>query len=311
MSKTARIFDIQSFSVHDGPGCRTTVFMSGCPLKCRWCANPESWNKDALMFSELTCRYKTGCSLCKDKCLRNALTFNENNKPVLNLEECRNCDDYSCAKACYYDALKNCSQKYSQDDLMKVLERDFNNWRSNGGVTFSGGEPLMQSEFLIETLKECKSKNFHTAIETSAYAKEEVFLEAMSYIDFAFIDLKHMDREKHKEKTGVYNDLIKSNIAKLASSSWKGRLVLRTPVIDGFNDDIENMKAMMEFMKSNDLVEINLLPFHRFGESKWNQLGNNYDYSSCGDVNIERLGLFQDMFLENSIACYIGDETTF
>ena len=312
MNTKGMIFDIQSFSVHDGPGCRTTIFMSGCPLSCRWCANPESWSKKStVMFSEPSCRYKKGCTLCKDKCSKNALSFDKENKPVLDLNLCNSCTTFDCAKACYYNALKYCSKEYSVDELMNILKRDSNNWRSNGGVTFSGGEPLAQSDFLLRTLKICKENNFHTAIETSGYASEKIFSEVMNYIDFSFIDIKHMDREKHKEKTGVYNDLILSNISALANSNHHGRIVIRVPVIKGFNNTDENISQLISFMHSNNLVEINLLPFHRLGESKWNQLGKKYDYANDGDITHSELEEIQDRFLENDIACYIAHDTLF
>ncbi len=312
MNTKGMIFDIQSFSVHDGPGCRTTIFMSGCPLSCRWCANPESWNKKShIMFSEPSCRYKKGCSLCKDTCTENALNFDTENKPVLNLDLCKCCTTFNCANACYYNALKSCSEEYSMDELMNILKRDSNNWRSNGGVTFSGGEPLSQSDFLLTTLKHCKENNFHTAIETSGYAKEEIFLEVMKHINFAFIDIKHMDREQHKDKTGVYNDLILSNITSLANCSNHGRIVIRMPVIKGFNNTSENISQLISFMHCNNLVEINILPFHRLGESKWTQLGKKYDYTSSGDITYSELEEIQDKFLENNIACYIAHDTLF
>lgn len=306
------IFDIQSFSVHDGPGCRTTVFFSGCPLECRWCANPESWKaKPHIMFSELSCKYDKGCSACRDKCSKQSLTFDKSNKPVLNWSICKTCTSFDCSKACYNNALKICSKEYSLEDLMDIIKRDSNNWRSNGGVTFSGGEPLIHHKYLLKVLNECKKSNIHTAIETSGYAKNEIFLDIMDNIDFAFIDLKHMDREKHKNQTGVYNDLIHKNIESLKETNWNGRLVIRVPVIGGFNDDDENINEIIKFMKKNNLIEINILPFHRLGESKWNQLGKTYDYNQIGDVDVNRLEEIQDLFLENEIACYIGHDTMF
>lgn len=312
MKPKGMIFDIQSFSVHDGPGCRTTVFMSGCPLSCSWCANPEGWSKNQnIMFSEFSCRYKKGCSLCKDKCTNNALSFDKENKPLLDLGLCNTCANFECAKACYYNALKVCSKEYSLDELMNLLKRDSNNWRSLGGVTFSGGEPLAQSDFLLKTLKQCKENKFHTAIETSGYATEDIFLSVMKLIDFAFIDIKHMDRESHKEKTGVYNDLILSNIVKLAGSNYNGRIVIRMPVIKGFNTTPENIMQLIEFMNRHDLVEINLLPFHRMGESKWTGLGKVYEYTSTGDITYSELEDIQNNFLQNNIACYIAHDTLF
>lgn len=312
MSTKGIIFDIQSFSVHDGPGCRTTVFLNGCPLKCRWCANPESWGiKPHIMFSELSCKCNNGCIACKDKCNKNGLTFHDNGKPMLNWEVCKICNTFECTKSCYNNALKVCAKEYKVEDVIKILQRDSNNWRSEGGVTFSGGEPLMQYEFLIEVLKECKKNSIHTAIETSAYIKNDVFLNVMKYIDFAFIDVKNMDREKHKHETGVYNDLIHENIRSLSKSNWRGRMVLRAPVIGGFNDNKQNIDLLIKFMKDNEIVEINLLPFHRLGESKWLQLGKNYAYSQVGDVTKDKLEKIQNIFLDNQIACYIGEDTLF
>jgi pyruvate formate lyase activating enzyme len=305
------IFDIQSFSVHDGPGCRTTVFMSGCPLSCRWCANPESWSKKShIMFSELSCRYNKGCSLCKGVCSRGGLSFNDG-KPFLNWDICNACTTFECAEFCCYSALKQCSKEYAVDNLMAILKRDSNNWGENGGVTFSGGEPLMQNKFLVEVLKECVKNGFHTAIETTAYTNEEIFFSVMKYIDFAFIDIKHMDREKHKEKTGMYNDIILRNVSFLANSEWNGRVILRVPVIGGFNDDFENMSTLLQFMQVNNLFEINILPFHKLGESKWNQLGKNYDYAASGTVSNTQMEKIQELFLENDIACYIAHDTVF
>lgn len=312
MNLKGNIFDIQSFSVHDGPGCRTTVFFNGCPLQCRWCANPESWKiKSHIMFSELSCKYDKGCTACNDKCKNGGLTFDDSNKPILNWDICKACTTFECAKSCYNNALKICSKEYSVEELMEIIKRDSNNWRSKGGVTFSGGEPLIHHEYLINILKECKKINIHTAIETSAYVSNDIFLNIMNYIDFAFIDLKHMDREKHKSQTGVYNDLIHQNIKLLKKCNWNGRLVIRVPVIGGFNDDDDNVYKIIDFMKENDLYEINLLPFHRLGESKWIQLGEIYDYNDKGDVDLSKLEEIQDKFLDNEIACYIGHETMF
>lgn len=311
MDTTGVIFDIQSFSVHDGPGCRTTVFMSGCPLSCRWCANPESWSRTShIMFSERSCRYNKGCSLCKGACNRGGLNF-ANGKPVLNWETCDACTTFECAEACCYSGLKQCAKEYTVNQLMKILKRDSNNWGGKGGVTFSGGEPLMQNKFLVEVLKECVRNGFHTAIETTAYTDEEVYLNVMKYVDFVFVDIKHMDRQKHKEKAGVFNDIILSNISSLANSQWQGRIIIRVPVIGGFNDDVENMSKLIYFMQENNLFEINILPFHALGESKWRQLGKNYEYATSGSVSDAQMEEIQDLFLHNDIACYIGHDTAF
>ena len=136
-------------------------------------------------------------------------------------------------------------------------------------------------------------------------------METMKYIDFAFIDLKHMDRDKHKEKTGVYNEIILKNIETLSKSNWQGRMVLRMPVIRGYNDTDENINEIIKFMKRLDLFEINILPFHRLGDSKWNQLGKNYAYRNEKETCDEVMDHIQEMFLEEDIACYKGNETSF
>lgn len=312
MEKKGLIFDIQSFSVHDGPGCRTNVFFVGCPLQCRWCANPESWKrKKHIMFAERVCKYEKGCRACKDVCPYGSIKFDENGKPNVSWSICSDCESFECVSICPNNALKQCVKEYTVDGLMKVLKRDCSNWGSEGGVTFSGGDPLMHHEFLDEVLQECRRSQIHTAIETSGFAREEHFLKILKNINFAFIDIKNMDTEAHKWGTGVGNELILSNIEALTKSSWKGRLVLRTPVIGGYNDSDENAMKAIEFMKRLGLYEINLLKFHRMGTSKWEQLGKKYEYSDHGDITEERLIELQSLYLDNGIACYVAENTPF
>jgi pyruvate formate lyase activating enzyme len=312
MSKQGLIFDIQSFSVHDGPGCRTSVFLAGCPLQCKWCANPESWiNRKHLMFAKNSCKWDKGCRACEKACPDNLIQFNENGEISINLDICQNCETFDCVGICPNNALKQCMKEYTADDIIKILRRDFSNWGPEGGVTFSGGDPLWQHEFLIEVLEKCRQLQIHTVIETSGYAKQEIFLKVFNYIDFAFIDVKNMDREKHKAGTGVYNNVILDNIAAVKGSGWNGRLILRQPVITGYNDSDENAQRLIDFMNKNSLYEINLLKFHRLGETKWNQLGKEYDYHNQGDVTDEKMEHLQEIYLDNNIACYIGDNTPF
>lgn len=309
---TGMIFDIQSYSVHDGPGCRTNVFFTGCPLKCRWCANPESWRpKLQFMFADRVCKWDQGCTACRNACPHGSLTFDENGKPHVDWKICHNCETIECTHACAAGALKQCVRIMSVPDLVETLRRDYNNWGSDGGVTFTGGEPLLQHEFLDAVLKECKKLSMHTAIETSAYASEEVFMKIFRRLDFAFIDVKNMDPEAHKWGTGVSNERTLDNIRALKRSGWHGRLVLRQPTICGFNDSDENAKRLIEFMNENDLYEINLLKFHRLGQTKWEQLGKTYEYADHGDMTAERMSELQDLYLDNDIACYVGDDTPF
>lgn len=263
------------------------------------------------MFAETVCKYDKGCRACSDICPHNSITFDENGKPSVNFAICDDCESFECTTICPNNSLKQCVKEYTVDDLMKVLKRDFNSWGPDGGVTFSGGDPLMHHEFLSDVLDECKSSHIHTAIETSGFAKEEHFLKILQKMNFAFIDVKNMDDEAHKWGTGVSNELILSNIEALKKSSWGGRLVLRQPTIHDYNDSTENAMKVIEFMKRLDLFEINLLKFHRLGTSKWLQLGKEYEYSDHGDMTEERMLELQDLYLSHDIACYIGDDTPF
>lgn len=312
MKEKGLIFDIQSFSVHDGPGCRTNIFFTGCPLQCKWCANPESWiKKKHLMFAENLCKWDKGCRACRNVCPYDSIKFDRNGKQSITWDICKKCETFECVNICPNNVLKECVKEYTVDEIIKILRRDFNNWGPEGGVTFSGGDPLMHHEFLVEVLKKCHELQIHTAIETSGYAKQEEFLDVFKYIQFAFIDVKNMDREKHKEGTGVYNDLILSNIEEVKKSGWQGRMVLRQPTIAGYNDSDENAYKLIEFMNKNSLYEINLLKFHRLGETKWNQLGREYEYHDHGDMTQEKMEHLQELYLDNNIACYIGDNTPF
>ncbi|SFM34154.1 4-hydroxyphenylacetate decarboxylase activase [Pelosinus propionicus] len=312
MIKKGLIFDIQSFSVHDGPGCRTNVFFAGCPLQCKWCANPESWlKKKHIMFADKVCKWENGCRACRNVCPYGSIQFDANGRPEITWEICRDCDTFNCIAICPNNALKQCIKEYTVDELVTILRRDFNNWGADGGVTFSGGDPLMHHEFLIEVLKKCHVLHIDTAIETSGYAKPAVFLEIMEHINFAFVDVKNMDRKKHKEGTGVYNDIILSNIASLKKSGWKGRLVLRQPIISGYNDSEENAHKLIKFMHKNALYEINLLKFHKLGLTKWEQLGKKYEYSDHGDMTDKKMEHLQSLYLDHDIACYVGDNTSF
>ena len=312
MEPKGLIFDIQSFSVHVGPGCRTNVFLEGCPLKCRWCANPESWgSKKHIMFAENVCKYDKGCRACENICPSDSIVWSSEGKPSITWEICKDCETFECTAICPNNVFKQCVREMTVGELMQILRRDFNNWGSEGGVTFTGGDPMMQQEFLLAALKECKRWHIHTAIETEAYASEKHFLEVMKYIDFAFIDVKHMDSEAHRWGTGVGNEKILSNIEALIQSGWEGRLVLRQPTIAGYNDSDENARALIGFMQKNGLYEINLLKFHRLGQTKWEQLGKNYEYSDHGDMSEEAMLHLQELYLDEGIACYVGEDTPF
>jgi len=317
MLNTGLLFDIQSFSVHDGPGCRTSVFLMGCPLRCEWCANPEGFERrERVMFRTSKCvAREQSCARCITACPHQSIITGAKGQkqwPIqLDWSVCVNCSELTCAEACLKEALVKCGKRVSVPGLMRTLNRDRKFWGAGGGVTFSGGEPLLQGEFLLEALQACQEAYIHTAIETTAFADPELFLTVMKHVDFAFLDNKHMDSEQHKAKTGVGNELIHCNIRALAASNWSGRAVLRVPVIPGFNDTAENVMAVIGFMKEIGLAEINLLPFHPLGESKWKQCGMVYPYEqqkACGDEVLTRMA---NLFRKCGINCYLGSETPF
>lgn len=310
----ALIFDIQGFSVHDGPGSRTLIFMAGCPLHCTWCSNPEGLElKRKLMFVAKKCkRSKYECVRCMEACPKGAIAIDPGSCTCLALNRaiCETCDTFECAEACYPEALKVSGWWMTVGEMCEVIARDRKYW-SGGGVTFSGGECFLQHDFMRQVAKWCKEQRIHTAVETTAYVEESIFLDVMQFIDFAFIDVKCMDSAVHREKTGVGNERILGNIAALVKSGWEGRLILRMPVIRGVNDSDENIEALADFMDSLGLFEVNILPFHRLGDSKYNQLGRGYEYADEAPTAPEVLDHIQNRFLDRGIACYVAEEVLY
>ncbi|MBQ0016930.1 MAG: 4-hydroxyphenylacetate decarboxylase activase [Bacteroidales bacterium] len=305
------LFDIQAFSVHDGPGCRTTVFFAGCPLRCRWCSNPENFAaRPHLLFAQRSCKWDNGCRACSCRCPHGGLEFSDLG-PVVHWEVCNKCSSFECTQACASNALRICGRYYDVDQLMRIILRDSNHWGAQGGVTFSGGDPLLQPQFLKAVILRCKEHHIHTAIETSAAVSREVFLDIMPLIDFAFIDVKQMNSKRHLEGTSKDNCLTLGNIAALMASGWKGRLVLRYPVIAQFNDDEDNAAQLADFMLRHGIFELNILKFHRLGQTKWEQLGKSYAYATGGEVSDETMYRLQTLYLDRGILCYVGDKTPF
>ena len=313
------IFDIQGYSVHDGPGCRTLVFMKGCPLRCEWCSNPEGIRAaQDIMFCNSKCVHrKNNCRRCLEVCPHKAIRINSEavnaDQPQLWFDRrlCDTCVERQCLRVCYFEGLRCCGDWKTVPELMNVLQRNRHYWGTSGGVTFSGGEPLLQHTYIQAVLQACRKERIHTAVETAAYCPEGVFLELMALVDFAFIDIKHMNTERHREKTGVSNERILGNIRALVHSGWPGRLVLRMPVIAGYNDSEENIAATLRFMQRLGLAEINILPFHRMGDSKWAQLGASYACRKNPATPETKLRVLQDKFLDQRIACYVGPDTLF
>jgi pyruvate formate lyase activating enzyme len=189
--------------------------------------------------------------------------------------------------------------------------RDQSFWGNQGGVTFSGGEPLFQPEFLLAVLEECRSSYMHTTVETSAHTNTDVLMEIQKWTDWMFIDIKHMDSAAHRAVTGAGNELILRNIEVAASTAWDGRLIIRVPIVPGYNDTVENLQATAAFMERLKLKEIHLLPFHRLGHSKYEQLSLKYEYEDVASPSGDALRSHGDIFETAGLKCYVGSGIPF
>ncbi len=304
------IFDIQGHSVHDGPGTRTTVFMNGCPLNCIWCCNPEGlFRHPVIMHKKSKC---VCCGNCIESCPYDAVSITKEGNLYFNRGLCDVCKTHECLDTCYHDGLELNGKFYTPDELMQKLQRDRQFWGAKGGVTFSGGEPLMQSRFILEMLKRCKKAYLHTCVETTSCLPTDYYMDAMQYVDWVFTDLKHMNNGEHKALTGAGNSLILKNIETLAKKpDWDGFIVPRIPVIPNLNDSDENICATADFVKAIGLEVINILPFHRLGESKYRQLGKVYRFAEQKPPSAEKMCHIKKLIEGYGLVCFIGYETPF
>jgi len=280
---TGKIYDIQGFSVHDGPGIRLTLFLKGCPLRCPWCHSPESLEfQTELNWMEIKCVGVEKCGLClKDVCPRDAISPGKiKNSPsgdgeiqIVSVDRsvCDNCG--ACARACTAKALYMCGTDYTIDEIMERVRREMPFFkRSGGGVTISGGECLYQPEFTLELLKRCKEEGVNTAVDTTGYVKWEVIESILPYTDVFLYDLKGMDSALHKQVVGVPNDLILENARKIAAAG--GKFQIRLPVLPLYNDSSDAFEAAGKFiLELGDAVEVvQILPYHSLGTVKWERL---------------------------------------
>lgn len=297
-SKTNTIFNIQKFSLHDGPGIRTVVFFKGCPLKCKWCANPESQNpRIEIIWDKDKCN---NCKTCIINCPAKAIS-NKNGKLYIDENLCHKC--MTCVSNCPNYALKTEGETKTINEILNVCiqDKDFYD-ESNGGVTLSGGEVLMYPEFTISLLKTLKEHQIHTAIETTGYATLEIFDKVIKYADLLLFDIKHWNEKKHKEGTGVSNNIILNNI-KYAIASNKNVLP-RIPVIPGYNNSIQDAEGFIKILNEVGAKEVQLLPFHQFGEKKYDMLNKVYDYADVPALHEEDLKDFQQIFIKYGIRAF-------
>ena len=261
------ITTIQRMSISDGPGIRSTLFLKGCNLRCKWCHNPETWSKrPQIEYVETKC---LKCGTCIDICPNGNFEI-KSNKLLINRENCMLCG--KCVDACPGEALRMLGKRVDVDWVIKQFLRDEPFYKnSGGGITISGGEPFMQYDFIKELLKACKEKGLDTGIETNLTTEKEKIESLLPYVDHWMCDLKTFDSELHKKWTGVTNDKILENIAYLSS---KTHLIVRTPVIPGVNDSVDELRSINNFLTSlNHNIEHEFLEFHQLGYCKFEQLG--------------------------------------
>ncbi|RLC66237.1 MAG: glycyl-radical enzyme activating protein [Chloroflexi bacterium] len=292
------IFNIQRFSVHDGPGIRTTIFVQGCPLRCMWCDNPESWKaKPVIMARDAKC---ISCGKCSEVCPVRAITLDEEKGRRIDFTLCSQCGE--CVLVCPTLALVSSGKYMTINEVVSVVERDSLFYQnSGGGVTISGGEPAMQAGFVERLMKIMKEMGLNVALDTCGQASWNELERLVSHADLVLYDLKHMDTEQHRRGTGKGNEQILNNVAKAGQIT---KVWLRVPVLSGYNDSKENIKRTAELGKQIGAEKISLLPFHRWGESKYGQLGMPYTWhgEEPAPQHIKKLeGIIRDTGLQVSV----------
>lgn len=267
---TGSIFNIQKYSVHDGPGIRTIVFLKGCPLKCEWCSNPESQNSQPeLAYNVGRCLTTAKCKRCLEACPKGAITPDAEGTLLIDRSKCGDCPQL-CAEACPSQGLIVYGENKTVDEVLKTVEQDAIFYaRSGGGMTLSGGEPLMHKDFALALLREAKVRRIKTAIETCGLVSWDTLKEAIPLLNTMLFDIKHMDSEIHKKMTGVGNEIILENLQKAMQEFPNFPIHVRTPVIPGFNNTQKNTRAIAEFIAPYPQVDYEMLPYHRLGTQKY------------------------------------------
>ncbi len=312
MKERVLITDIAKFSVNDGPGFRTNVFIKGCSMKCEWCHNPETIaGYPEIYWKRRLC---VQCGACLEVCPREAI-----NPPIepelsncegstyhkINREKCDNC--MKCVDVCIYKALEIVGQPMSVSEILDVVEQDKPFYESSGGgMTVSGGEPTTHAAFVLELLKEAKKREIHTCLDTNGYCDFSVLEAFAQYTDIFLFDLKHLDPVKHLEKTGVKNEIILKNLellCKTDSDIW-----LRIPVVPGFNDSIEFHTQASAFLASlpRHVNRVDLIPFHNYCQDKYSWLGKDWAHRQTDGIDPSFLEIHADLYRQQGFVTTIG-----
>ncbi|MFZ5945616.1 MAG: glycyl-radical enzyme activating protein [Bacillota bacterium] len=298
--KTALVSNIQKYSIHDGPGIRSTVFLKGCPLRCAWCHNPET----QVFHTEIVWSGKKciGCKSCTDVCPQQTLEATELGM-VIDAGRCTCCGQ--CVDACPTLSMERLGKEMSVEQVLTEVEKDQVFYeQSNGGVTLSGGEPLCQTEFAVEFLKRCKKRGYHTTVDTSGYVPESAFDAVLPYVDLFLYDIKHLDDNVHREYTKAPVMPILSNLRHIVD---KGANVwIRVPLVPGVNDDPEHILRISALMLALGLKKIYLLPYHKMAEAKYHRLNLPYTVSHIGEPTAEHMQEMAEILTKQGINVHIG-----
>ena len=297
----ATVFNIQRYSIQDGPGIRTTVFLKGCPLRCAWCSNPESQNSGPeVVHRDSLC---TKCARCVELCSEQAISLVEG-KVHINRETCSNCG--RCVTVCDAGALKLFGESLSARSVFKQIEKDAEFYReSGGGVTVSGGEPLSQAPFVAALFQLCQAKGIETCVETSGYASQQALEKVAPFTSLFLFDVKLSRAASHQEWTGRSNQLILSNLKRAVASGKE--VIMRIPLIPGINDSEEELRELaiiaLDYLK--EPRKVNLLPYHRFGMGKYQMLDRSYDLSELVSQKDAELQKHKQLFESYGLHCEI------
>jgi pyruvate formate lyase activating enzyme len=300
---SALVTNIQGYSIHDGPGIRTVVFLKGCSLECQWCSNPECISpRPEIGFFKSLC---TQCGKCVRVCPNNALKGEAGQLPCLDRQRCSGCG--ICVSACFYKALVLHGKPMSVEEVFDAVKRDTMFYQaSGGGITVSGGEALLQPQFVCELFDNCRRAAIHTCIETSGNGAEPVLREVLPYTDLVLYDLKHQDSDKHRRYTGKANSLILANAEVVAANGID--FLFRMPLVPGINDDLQNIKETAVFLRGlgKKALRIELMPYHRLGKGKYASLDLTYRLPEMLAPEPEQIEFVRSSFEDLGIHCSIS-----
>ena len=301
MGSSALIANIQGYSIHDGPGIRTVVFLKGCPLRCRWCANPENLlDRVRVGFLANLCQH---CARCAKVCPQGAILPDADRR--IDREKCDECA--KCVEACFYGALIRYGKGMTAEEVFDQVRRDKIFYDSSGGgVTVSGGEPLTHADFVAELFALCRGEGIHTCVETCGCVPQAAFEKVLSLTDTFYFDLKLMDSEMHREYTGQGNDQILSNARFLAEKG--ADILFRQPLIPGVNSPEENVKATAAFIRSlgREDLALQLIPYHRMGTSKYAALDIPYTLEDMKPMAAEEVEAVRALYESFGVPCTVS-----